>query len=606
MVRTSGQRAMSLRTLNDIFLAVCQHHRERVMLQREVLGWVPISSAELYRDVVGVARALDSWGIHKGDRVAILSENRPEWTIVDFAVLSLGAVTVPIYPTQTSEQTAFILNDAAVRAMAVSTKAQLEKVVNLHAHTPLERILVMDSVETAHAVHLQTLMVHGPSSPDPDFDERCKAISPDDLATIIYTSGTTGTPKGAMLTHGNMASNIACSLDGFAIGNKQDAQKEKEEVSVSFLPLSHVTARHVDFALLYRGVVLAYCADIEQLPSVLQEVKPDIFVGVPRVYEKIRQQVLVQTAAFPKNTVYRWALGVGRAHREEIMSERSPGALAWKLANRLVFSKVRAGMGGNAIEFISGGAPLGKELGAWYVDIGIPIHEGYGLTETSPVIAVNTPNAYRLGTVGRPLPNIEVRIADDGEVLVRGPSVFKGYWNRPEETENAFVDGWFKTGDIGELDADGFLSITDRKKDLIKTSGGKFIAPQPIENSLKLNPLVGAVVVLGDRRKFPAVLISPHFPLLEDWARVNKVPFSSRADLVAHPRIQALYQGIVEEVNTDLARFEKLKRVLLVPDEFSVADGTLTHTLKIRRRGIEDRYRTLIDSMYSATETASN
>ena len=232
--------------------------------------------------------------------------------------------------------------------------------------------------------------------------------------------------------------------------------------------------------------------------------------------------------------------------------------------------------------------------------------EGYGLTETSPVIAVNTPTACRLGTVGRPLPNIDVKIADDGEVLVRGPSVFQGYWNRPEETRNAFVDGWFKTGDIGDLDADGFLSITDRKKDLIKTSGGKFIAPQPIENSLKLNPMIGSVVVLGDRRKFPAVLISPHFPLLEDWARVNKIPFVSRVDLVANPRIQALYQGIVEEVNTDLARFEKLKRVLLVPDEFSAADGTLTHTLKIRRRGIEDRYRTLIDAMYSSTETVSN
>ena len=597
---------MSLRTLNDIFLSVCQRRRERIMLQREVLGWVPISSTELYRDVVGVARALASWGIRKGDRVAILSENRPEWTIVDFAVLSLGAVTVPIYPTQTADQTAFILNDAGVRAIAVSTKAQLEKVVSLQTHTPVERILVMDAVETAHAVHLQTLMVHGPSSPESDFDGACAAISPEDLATIIYTSGTTGTPKGALLTHGNMASNIACSLDGFEIGDKKGAQKEKEEVSVSFLPLSHVTARHVDFALLYRGVVLAYCPDITQLPSVLHEVEPDIFVGVPRVYEKIRQQVLLQTVAFPKNVIYRWALGVGRTHREEVMSEKRPRALSWKIANRLVFRKIRAGMGGKASEFISGGAPLGKELGAWYADVGIPIHEGYGLTETSPVIAVNTPTACRLGTVGRPLPNIDVKIADDGEVLVRGPSVFQGYWNRPEETRNAFVDGWFKTGDIGDLDADGFLSITDRKKDLIKTSGGKFIAPQPIENSLKLNPMIGSVVVLGDRRKFPAVLISPHFPLLEDWARVNKIPFVSRVDLVANPRIQALYQGIVEEVNTDLARFEKLKRVLLVPDEFSAADGTLTHTLKIRRRGIEDRYRTLIDAMYSSTETVSN
>jgi len=326
---------------------------------------------------------------------------------------------------------------------------------------------------------------------------------------------------------------------------------------------------------------------------------------VPRVYEKIRQQVIVKATGFPKNAIYRWALSVGRAHRPEILARSQPKALAWKIANRLIFSKVRAGMGGKAEEFISGGAPLGKELAEWYADIGIPIHEGYGLTETSPVIAVNHPGAHKLGTVGKPLANVEVRIAEDGEVLVRGPSVFKGYWNRPGETQNAFVDGWFKTGDIGDLDSDGYLSITDRKKDLIKTSGGKFIAPQPLENSLKLNPLIGVAVVLGDRRKFPAVLISPHFPVLEDWARANQVPFSSRAELVANAKVQALYEGVIEELNSNLARFEKLKRVLLVPEEFSAADGTLTHTFKVRRRGIEERYRSLIDEMYAKADAAS-
>jgi long-chain acyl-CoA synthetase len=260
-------------------------------------------------------------------------------------------------------------------------------------------------------------------------------------------------------------------------------------------------------------------------------------------------------------------------------------------------------MGGKAEEFISGGAPLGRELAEWYADIGIPIHEGYGLTETSPVIAVNTPAAHKLGTVGKPLANIEVKIADDGEVLARGPSIFKGYWNRPEETQAAFVDGWFKTGDIGDIDNDGFLSITDRKKDLIKTSGGKFIAPQPIENSLKLNAYVGTSVVLGDRRKFPAVLISPNFAALEEWARENQVDFSSREALVAHDKVLALYDGIIQELNQNLARFEQLKRVLVVSEEFSVADGTLTHTMKVRRRGIEDRYRVLVDEMYAKAET---
>jgi long-chain acyl-CoA synthetase len=567
------------------------------MLQKRALGWVPVSAAEIYRGVVGVARMLESWGIGKGDRVAILSENRPEWTITDFAALSLGAVTVPIYSTQTADQTAFVLRDAGVRVIAVSTKSQLEKVLSVQRNTPVERIIVMDAVETAHALHMQELTRQGPSEPDTNFDARSQSITPDDLATIIYTSGTTGNPKGVMLTHGNMASNIACSMEPFGFGSKG-------EVSVSFLPLSHVTARHVDFALLYRGVVLAYCPDISQLAQALSEVRPNIFIAVPRVYEKIRQQVILKTTGFPKSAIYRWALSVGRTHRHEVLVGKSPTSFSWKMANRLVFSKVRSGMGGNAEEFISGGAPLGRELAEWYADIGIPIHEGYGLTETSPVIAVNTPVAHKLGTVGKPLANVEVRIADDGEVLVRGPSIFSGYWNRPEETQSVFVDGWFKTGDIGNVDDDGFLSITDRKKDLIKTSGGKFIAPQPIENSLKLNPLIGTAVVIGDRRKFPAVLISPHFPVLEDWARANDIDFASRQMLVANDKVQALYDGIIAELNSNLARFEKLKRVLLIPEEFSAADGTLTHTFKVRRRGIEDRYRALIDDMYAKAETA--
>jgi long-chain acyl-CoA synthetase len=587
---------MSLQNLNDILLAVRNSRRDRVMLQKRATAWAAISSHEIYRSVIGVAHALESWGVRKGDRVAILSENRSEWTITDFAILSMGAVTVPIYATQTAEQTSYILNDSGARVIAVSTRNQLEKILTIRSHTRVERILVMDPVEDLRAVQTQKLMLQGPAESDAEFDARAQKISPDDLATIIYTSGTTGIPKGAMLTHGNMASNISCSMEAFGFGTK-------DELSVSFLPLSHVTARHVDFALLYRGVVLAYCPDIGQLAQTLAEMQPNIFVAVPRVYEKIRQQVISKTTGFPKSTIYRWALSVGRAHRSETVAGTKPTSLPWKIADRLVFSKVRAGMGGKAEEFISGGAPLGRELAEWYADIGIPIHEGYGLTETSPVIAVNTPTANKLGTVGKPLANVEVRIAGDGEVLARGPSIFKGYWNRPEETQAAFVDGWFKTGDIGDLDSDGYLSITDRKKDLIKTSGGKFIAPQPIENSLKLNPFIGTSVVLGDRRKFPAVLIAPNFTALEDWARENQLDFTSRKVLVANPKVQTLYEGIIEELNQSLARFEKLKRVLVVPEELSAADGTLTHTFKVRRRGIEERYKTLIDEMYAKAET---
>jgi long-chain acyl-CoA synthetase len=373
-------------------------------------------------------------------------------------------------------------------------------------------------------------------------------------------------------------------------------------VSVSFLPLSHITARHVDFAMLFNGVTLAYCPFVDQLPQALLEVKPTMFVSVPRVYEKIHAQTDLKARDFPKNMILRWALSVGRSHADEILKGKVPNSGAWRLADRLVYSKVRAGMGGRGQVFISGGAPLGRELAEWFSWIGIRIHEGYGLTETSPVIAVNTPRDHKLGTVGKPLSNVEVKIADDGEILVRGPSVFKGYWKRPDETANAFVDGWFKSGDIGNLDADGFLSVTDRKKDLIKTSGGKFIAPQPIENSLKHNALIAEAIIVGDKRKFPAVVISPYFALLEDWARNNQVAFKSRPELVSHPKVQALYDGIVEDVNRNLARFEKLKRVILVPDEFTPADGTLTHTMKVRRRAVEERYRKLIEDVYAHAE----
>ncbi len=587
---------MSLRTLNEIFFAVVDRNDRVVVMHRRAIQWVSISSAELYQSVVGVARALREWGISKGDRVAILSENRPEWMIADFACLLIGAVVVPVYTTLTGEQTAHILQDSGARAIFVSTEKQLLKVQSIQNQTQVERIVVMDGVETAHAAHMQRLMHDGPKERDAEFDSNARVAQADDLATIIYTSGTTGTPKGAMLTHGNLASNIAHSLSGFDV--------RAGEISISFLPLSHVTARHVDFAMLYRGVTLAYVSLLDQLPQALLEVCPTIFVGVPRVYEKIHGQVDLKAKGFPKKWIYRWALSLGRVHRASTLTDQPPASLRWKLANRLVYSKVRAGMGGRAGVFISGGAPLGRELAEWYADIGIRIDEGYGLTETSPVIAVNSPKAHKLGTVGKTLPNIEVRIAEDGEILVRGPSVFKGYWNRPQETQAAFVDGWFKTGDIGNLDSEGFLSVTDRKKDLIKTSGGKFIAPQPLENSLKHNALIGEAVIMGDKRKFPAVLIAPYFPVLEDWARANQVAFSSREELVAHPKVRALYEGIVGDLNRNLARYEQLKKVMLIAEEFSPENGALTASMKLRRRVVEERYRARIEAMYAEAEAS--
>ncbi|HXX28113.1 MAG TPA: long-chain fatty acid--CoA ligase [Terriglobales bacterium] len=585
---------MSLRTLNDIFFAIAGRDDRVVMMHREAVRWRSISSSELYRNVVGVSRALRECGVRKGDRVAILSENRPEWTIADFACLLTGAVVVPIYTTLTNEQVAYILRDSGARAVFVSSEKQLEKVQTVRDQTPLKEVVVMDAVKATPVFSMQEWMQKGPPESDPRFDAAARTANPNDLATIIYTSGTTGTPKGAMLTHGNMVANLNVSLSDFPLG--------EGEISISFLPLSHVTARHVDFSLLSNRVTLAYVSFLDQLPQALLEVRPTIFVGVPRVYEKVHAQVDQRTKGFPKRQLYRWAMAVGRAHREDIMRGQTPTSLAWKIADRLLYSKVRAGIGGRAELFISGGAPLGRELAEWYADIGIRIHEGYGLTETSPVIAVNTPKAHKLGTVGKPLPNVEVRIAADGELLVRGPSVFHGYWNQEEETKNVFSEGWFKTGDIGNLDAEGFLSITDRKKDLIKTSGGKFIAPQPLESSLKHNALVAEAVVLGDRRKFPAVLIAPCFPVLEDWARANQIVFSSRQELIQQEKVRDLYEGLVAELNRGLARFEQLKKVVLTAEEFSSENGLLTASMKLRRRAVEERYQRQIERIYQETE----
>ncbi len=596
---------MSLATLNDVFFTAVERNLDRLMLYRENGKWLPISSREFGVSVARIARTLHNWGIRGGDRVAILSENRPEWPMADMASLLLGAVTVPLYTTLTAEQIAFLLRDSGSRVVFLSSDQHLHKILSMLPQIPIERIVVMDQVEftgdlapyAGHCVTMNQITLQGPTDLGRELEAQARAIIPDDLATIVYTSGTTGTSKGAMLTHGNIASNVSCSLLGF--------EMKPGLVSVSFLPLCHITARHVDFALLYHGVTLAYCPFIDRLPQALQEVRPSLFVAVPRVYEKIYAQAELKAKGFPKRAIVDWSLKVGRRNKPAILAGKTPSSPSWKLANKLVFSKIREGMGGQVETFISGGAPLGRELAEWYATVGIRIHEGYGLTETSPVIAVNTPVNHRIGTVGKILPNLEVRIAEDGEILVCGPSVFKGYWNRPEETTAALVDGWFKTGDIGNVDADGYLSVTDRKKDLIKTSGGKFIAPQPIENALKLNAFIGVAAILGEKRKFPAVMISPNFGMLEDWARANGLAFSSRAELVGHPKVQALYDEIVEGINQNLARFEKLKRVLLVADEFTADNGVLTPTLKLRRRVVEERYRHQIEQLYAQAETAT-
>jgi long-chain acyl-CoA synthetase len=584
-------------TINDIFYSIVDSNRDRVMTFKQTVKWIPISSRELYRDAVGVARTLAGWGITKGDRVAILSENRPEWALADFGCLLLGAVVVPIYTTLTAEQTAYLLKDSEAKVIFLSTAEQLKKFLEIRDQTQVEKAVIMDYVGITEAIPMHRLMHEGPQARDPEFDAKAKAIGPEDAATIIYTSGTTGVPKGVRLTHNNMASNIGCSLEAFGIGHS--------DLYISFLPLSHVTARHVDYAMLYNNVTVAYCPFIDHLLKTLLEVRPTVFVAVPRLYEKIYYQVQQRAHVGFKHKIYQWAIKVGHAHRDQILVGKTPSSPSWKLANKLVFSQIRNALGGRVQLFISGGAPLGRELAGWYADVGIRIHEGYGLTETSPVIAVNTPGAHKLGTVGKPLRNVEVKIADDGEILVRGPSVFHGYWKMPEESRNAFVDGWFKTGDIGNLDSDGFLSVTDRKKDLIKTSGGKFIAPQPLENKLKASPLVAEAILVGDKRKYVSVVMLPNFPAVEEWARRNQVSFSSREDLVRNPKVRALFEVVIASLNEDLARFETIKKLLLVTEDFSIAGGTMTPSLKVRRRMVEERYRAQIDALYAEQEMAA-
>jgi len=556
-------------------------------------NWTDISSRELYTRVYHAAEQLRAWQIRKGDRVALISENRFEWAVTDWACLLLGVVDVPIYPTLTAEQTAFVLKNSGARAIFLSTRKQLDKVLSIRHETQLEHIVVMDDVDQVDVLRMSEIMRPRESvQRDAKLDSAARSVAPEDLATIIYTSGTTGVPKGVMLTHGNLASNL--EQTGRSLG------WQPGQVTLSFLPLSHVTARHVDYLCFLRGVTLAYCSSFDELPTKLQQVRPHLFVGVPRVYEKVRQGVESRAATGLKRPVYEWALRVGQEHREEIVRGQKPSDWQWEVAHRVVYKAIHQWFGGRVEMYVSGGAPLGIDLARWYADMGIRILEGYGLTETSPVIAVNEPQANKLGTVGKPLPNVECHIAEDGELWVRGPSVFKGYWQNPEETAKAFEGDWFKTGDIGNINVDGFLSITDRKKDLIKTSGGKFVAPQPIENKLKMSPLVGHPVVIGNMRKFISVIICPNFLALEQWATEQGIRAGSREALIRDPKVIEAYERVVADANQELAQFETLKKVLLVPDDFTVDKGDLTPSLKLKRRVIEQKYKKQIDAMYDA------
>lgn len=588
-------------TINDLFCRVTAAGNPQSVLRQDEFGqWQPISSDQIYQRVRALAKAFLTWGAQKGDRIALVGENRWEWAVTDFATLAIGAVDVPIYPTLTGEQTAALIHDAGCRIAVVSTRQQFDKLNSVRGQTRLERIVMMDAPVPEGAIAMSELLA-GADAPgserDPVFDALVRAAEPSDLATLIYTSGTTGEPKGVMLTHGNIAANQNCAVLGFSY--------DPSDACISFLPLSHITARALDYVMYNYGAQVAYCSQFDKLPAAMKEVRPTVIVGVPRVYEKIRQAVEQKSSASPvKRRILSWAIGVGSRHVDEVYSGRQPSSLLWKLARKLVYAKVREAFGGRVKVFISGGAPLGMDTARWFASAGIAIWEGYGLTETSPVISLNSPVKQRMGSVGPKMPNIELKLAEDGELLVRGPSVFAGYWQKPQANAECFdAEGWFRTGDIAHLDADGFLYITERKKELLKTSGGKLVAPQPIENKLKNSVLVGQAALVGDKHKFISALISPNFAALEDWARRQGIGTGSRAELVADSRVIALYSELVSEANSGLANFETLKRFRVVAEEWTQETGELTPSMKLKRSVITERYAEAIAALYADEAT---
>lgn len=597
-----------LKTINDLFCRVSAAANPRAILWQDEFGkWQPLSSDQIYQRVYTLSEAFLAWGAKKGDRIALISENRWEWIITDFAVLAIGAVNVPIYPTLTGEQIATLLEDAGCRIVIVSTRQQFDKLNAVRSQTQIERILIMDGHPPEDGNPLDGSIAFSKllagaddagSYRDPVFDALVRSVGPDDLASLIYTSGTTGEPKGVMLTHANIASNQNIAPANFSFG--------PTDACISFLPLSHITARALDYVMFNYGAQIAYCSNFDKLPQAMKEVRPTVFVGVPRVYEKIRQAVEQKASLSPlKKRLLAWSLSVGNHNRDTVYDGKQPSSLFWKIANKLIYGRVREAFGGRVRVWVSGGAPLGIDTARWFASAGIAVWEGYGLTETSPVIALNNPAVHRMGAVGKPLSNVELKFAEDGELLVRGPSIFGGYWQKPAATAECFdAEGWFHTGDIGHLDSEGFLYITDRKKELLKTSGGKLVAPQPIENKLKNSVMVAQVALVGDKHKFISALISPNFAALQEWAKHAGLDTQDRQALVSDSRVISLYGEVVREANSGLANFETIKRFRLVADEWSQDSGELTPSMKLKRRVISAKYASVIDELYADEATS--
>lgn len=584
-------------TLAQLFRHVVSYGKPDAMLTKEQGSYVPISSQQLEQRVVRLHVALRDAGIGRGDKCALISENCWEWAVADFAMMSAGIISVPIYPTLPAEQVRFLLKHSESKAVFCSTHEQLGKVLEIRDSLPdLGLVIVFEPVDEERVTRLDALLGNGELSPGERerFDALADSVGPDDLASIIYTSGTTGVPKGVMLSHSNLVTNVRDST----------LRVSESDVALSFLPLCHVAERLADYVYFNSGATVAYAESIESVPLNMNEVKPTLAVGVPRFFEKVYGRVMAAMADAPavRRKIFEWAVGVGKATTPyRLAGTPLPPVLGFKhrLAEKLVFHKLRGRLGGRIRMFVSGAAPLARHLAEFFYALGLPIYEAYGLTETSPLVSINSIGSLKFGTVGQIIPNVEVRIAEDGEILVRGPNVMQGYYKMEEQTAEVMDGEWFHTGDIGQLDDDGYLSITDRKKDMFKTSGGKYIVPAPIENLLKSSPLIETAVVIAEQRNFPSALIVPEYAALRSWAESEGIASSTNEELCAHPQAQDHVRAEIEQLCSGMAQYEQIKKIVLLSEEFSIAGGELTPTMKVRRRQVDEKYAKQIEEIYA-------
>ena len=583
--------------------AINQRQATCVQMYRAAAGWQPISGKEMLRRIAGLARALRELGIQPGDRVGLFAPNCPEWHIADLAVQGLGAVTVPIYFHESCERLTYLLNDSGARIIFTAGEPQARTLDQCRKGLPsIDQVICAAAPADMHGEiqRYESLVANVGDAEIVSYRQHATSVTPNQLATIIYTSGTTGEPKGVMLTHANLTSN--------ALGFSGDYKMRPSDLALSLLPLAHVYERTIDYAYLFRGVPIAYVEDMTTVAQALLEVKPTIVAAVPRFYEKIYANIIEK--GHHETGLKRKTFDRAIRTANEAVPWRAYGKpaslglrLRWHIADRVVYSRIRQGVGGRIRLFSSGGAPLAPELAEFFWSVGLPVYQGYGLTETSPVVSFNSPQANKVGTVGRPIEGVQVRIAEDGEILVKGSCVMQGYYHKPDQTREVLTpDGWFATGDIGRLHEDGYLIITDRKKELLKTAGGKFVAPAPIENLLKTSPYIANAMVVGDKRKFVSVLIVPNFVTIEAAARKSGREFTGPLQMASDPWIRDLLAGEIERLTAPLAQYEKPKRFALLDQDFSYTNGEMTYTLKLKRRVVEQRYADVIARLYADVE----